>query len=69
MDKSDLIKILATRNNMPPADAADELDRVVNNILLNLRRGQAVSLPGIGVLRPSAHSGVRFFPVPAKEPK
>ncbi len=67
MDKSDLVRMLASKNNVPPADAADELDRVVNRILRNLRRGHSVSLPGIGVLRPSAEAGVRFFPASAKD--
>lgn len=61
MDKRDLIRILANKNGVPPAAAADELDRAVNRIIRNLRRGHSVSLPGIGVLRPSAQQGVRFF--------
>lgn len=69
MDKNDLIQLLATHKKMPPAAAADEIDRVVNKILLTLRRGVAVSLPGLGVLRPTHGSGIQFYPADPKELK
>lgn len=65
MNKSDLVKMLASQANVPPADAADELDRLVNNILRNLRRGVPVSLRGLGVLQPNRKSGIRFQPTPS----
>lgn len=56
--------MLASQAKVPPADAADELDRLVNNILRNLRRGVPVSLRGLGVLQPSGKDGIRFQPAP-----
>ena len=48
MKKPQLAKRLARRSGVSRAEAADQLDRVVNEILSNLRSGQAVPLPGLG---------------------
>lgn len=53
MITKDLIKNLALHTDVPPAVAADGLDRLVVRILKNLRRGAPVPIPGLGVLRPA----------------
>lgn len=58
MKKADLARRLAKRSGVSPAEAADQLDRVVNDILDHLRKGQKGLLPGLGTF--SASRGVRF---------
>ena len=43
----DLARRLAKRSGVSPAEAADQLDRVVNGILTHLRKGQKALLPGL----------------------
>ena len=42
---------MARRAGVSPAEAADRLDRVVNEILLRLRSGEETNLPGLGKLK------------------
>ena len=58
MKKVDLARRLAKRSGVSPAEAADQLDRVVNAILTHLRKGQKALLPGLGKF--SAGRSVRF---------
>lgn len=51
MKKRDLISKVASERSVPAAQIADELDQAVAEILRNLKKGQAVSLPGIGILQ------------------
>ena len=44
------------------AESADELARAVESILKRLKRGQAVSLPGVGRLVPDGRRQVRLEP-------
>ncbi len=52
MKKADLAKRLAKRSGLTRAEAADELDRVINRILHHLRQGKSASLPGLGTFTP-----------------
>jgi nucleoid DNA-binding protein len=52
MKKQSLTQILARRSRTSESSAADALDHVVCGIVRRLRRGQAVKLPGLGVLEP-----------------
>jgi nucleoid DNA-binding protein len=52
MNKADLARRLAKRSGISPAEAADQLDRVVNGILVQLRRGETAPLPGLGTFTP-----------------
>lgn len=52
MNKSDLAKRLAKQTNLSKAAAADRVDRVVHQIIVKLRKGQPVRLPGLGSFRP-----------------
>jgi len=48
MKKPELAKRLARRTGVSPAEAADRLDRTVQQILANIRRGKDTPLPGLG---------------------
>jgi hypothetical protein len=68
MKKADLARRLAKRSGVSPAEAADQLDRVVNEIITNLRKGQTVLLPGLGTF--TAGRSLRFkFEGGSLEPK
>jgi hypothetical protein len=48
MKKPEIAKGLAEASGMTEAEAADRLDRVVNDIIARLRRGERAPLPGLG---------------------
>ena len=52
MEKNDFTRIFAQRTRSTRAVAADQVDRVVNDLLRRLRAGKAASLPGFGTLLP-----------------
>jgi len=60
MKKSDIAKHLARQSGVTEAEAADRLDRVVHEIVSNLRSGKSASLPGLGRFRSGAGGKVRF---------
>lgn len=64
MTKKELADMLAARAQLSRAAAADELDRLVARILKELRKGQPVSLPGIGILAPGGKRGIQLLPAP-----
>lgn len=47
---------------MSPGEAADQLDLMVRNILLNVRRGREVPLPGLGTFKPASGGRLAFEP-------
>jgi nucleoid DNA-binding protein len=52
MEKKDFTKKFAQRTRSTSAEAADQVDRVVNDLLRRLRAGKTASLPGFGSLLP-----------------
>lgn len=60
MKKHDLTKRFAQHARLTQAQAADELDRVIHELLGRLRRGQPASLPGFGTLLPNNESELPF---------
>ncbi len=52
MKKSQIAKRLAKRSGISSAEAADQLDRVVHEIITKLRGGQPAPLPGLGTFLP-----------------
>ncbi len=48
MKKPDVARRLARRSGVTTAEAADRLDRIVSQILHNVRKGKDASLPGLG---------------------
>jgi nucleoid DNA-binding protein len=65
MKKSDLARRLARDANLSNAAAADELGRVVHDIVKSLRRGVPVRLPGLGTFTPGKQPDFRFDSKPA----
>ena len=60
MDKSDLAKRLSQQTRLSKAEAADEVDRVVHQIILNLRKGRPAGLPGLGSFKPGERWKFQF---------
>jgi nucleoid DNA-binding protein len=62
MRKAEIAKGMARSAGVSEAEAADRLDRVVRQILENLRRGRPASLPGLGEFKTGADGKVSFEP-------
>lgn len=60
MKKPEIARRIARRSGSTSAEAADQLDRLVNEILTNLRRGQTAEVPGLGRFRLTAGGHIRF---------
>jgi nucleoid DNA-binding protein len=60
MKKPHIAKRLAKRSGVSRAEAADRLDRVVNEILSDLRNGHATPLPGLGTFVPGRNWEFQF---------
>ena len=60
MKKPEITKRLARAAKVSEAEAADRLDRVVHQILSNLRAGKEAPLPGLGKFMPEKNGLVRF---------
>mgnify|MGYP000887694983 CR=1 FL=1 len=56
MSNKTLLKLITDEGQSEP-EAADDLARVVEAILKRLRRGEVVSLPGLGRLVPGPKPG------------
>jgi nucleoid DNA-binding protein len=48
MKKAEIALRMARRAGVTPAEAADDVDRVVREILSRLRQGSEAKLPGLG---------------------
>jgi nucleoid DNA-binding protein len=60
MNKAELATKLAEQTHLSKAEAADQLDRVVHQIVRNLRKGKPARLPGLGSFRPG-EKGIIWF--------
>jgi nucleoid DNA-binding protein len=60
MKKREIAKRLARQAGLSNAEAADQLDRVVHQILSKLRKGQAAPFPGLGRFTPGPKGAFRF---------
>ena len=69
MKKQQIAKRLAKREGISSAQAADQLDRVVHDILSHLRRGRAAQLPGLGTFLPGVKWEFQFENQKKKEPR
>ena len=70
MKKLELARRLARKSGVTPAEAADELDRVIHHILCELRKGQSVPLPGLGKFSPGGGLRIVFEPeLPEGKPR
>lgn len=55
MEKNDFTIRFAKRTGSTRAAAADQIDRVVNDLLRRMRAGKPASLPGLGTLMPDEY--------------
>ena len=62
MKKPEIAKRIARQSGVSQAEAADQLDRIVQQILLNLRKGKETPLPGLGKFIHGPHGSVAFEP-------
>jgi nucleoid DNA-binding protein len=62
MKKPEIAKRMARESGMSRAKAADELDRVVNRILSNLKKGREAPLSGLGKFTPGPQRATDFHP-------
>ncbi|MDE3198365.1 MAG: HU family DNA-binding protein [Acidobacteriota bacterium] len=60
MKSTAFIKRIARRHSIGSGLAADQVDRVVNQILRKLKRGEETRLPGLGTIQPGEPWG--FLP-------
>jgi len=62
MRKKQLAQRLAKQSHISTAAAADQLDRMVSEILVRVRKGQRAPFPGLGTFLPCAGADFRFEP-------
>ncbi len=60
MKKREIARELARESGVSPAEAADRLDRVVGQILAQLRKAGEAPLPGLGRFRRDAGGNMTF---------
>ena len=60
MKKAELAGRLAKQTRVSKAEAADQLDHVVSQIIANLKKGESAQLPGLGKFTPGAKWSFAF---------
>ena len=60
MKKPIIARNIARQGGMSRAEAADQLDHVVSEILASLKRGKPAELPGLGSFRQASGGRIRF---------
>ena len=60
MKKPEIARRMARQGKTSSAEAADHLDRVVTEILANLKRGKSAEMPGLGSFRQTPGGRIRF---------
>ena len=60
MKKSEIAKMMARQSGGTRGEAADRLDRMVQEILDSLRQGKETRLPGLGCFRAGADGRLSF---------
>jgi nucleoid DNA-binding protein len=60
MRKQELARRLARKTGVSRAEAADQVDRLVNDVLMKLRSGQAADWPGMGKFSLDADGIIEF---------
>ena len=66
MKKQQLAKRLAKESHITTGAAADQVDRILNDILRRIRKGQSASLPGLGTFEPGRREDFQFDNKPTK---
>lgn len=74
MKKEQITRQLAKESRVSTVVAADQVDRIVSDLLIRLRKGESASLPGLGTFQPGSQEEFQFerdhprtAPVPAKK--
>ena len=62
MKKEQVARRLAKESRMSPGAAADQVDRILNDLLKHVRKGQSASLPGLGTFRSGRDQDFQFDP-------
>ena len=65
MKKDQLARQLARQSQIPTGAAADQVDRVVSDLLKRVRKGQSASLPGLGTFLAGREEDFQFDHAPA----
>ncbi|MGA2739368.1 MAG: HU family DNA-binding protein [Bryobacteraceae bacterium] len=60
MRKPEIAQRMARESGVSSAEAADQLDRVVHQILSKLRKGKTAPFPGLGRFTPGINGAYRF---------
>jgi len=60
MRKQDIAARLARKARLSQAAAADRLDRIIHDILAELKKGNPVPLPGLGTFTPGKRVNFEF---------
>ena len=66
MKKPDIAKRIARESRVSEAEAADRLDRLIHQILADLRKGRHTPLPGLGKLTRGPDGRLSFEPEKGK---
>ena len=60
MKKEQLARRLAKESHISTAAAADQLDRVLHDILKRVRSGESAPFPGLGTFHPDRKNAFQF---------
>jgi nucleoid DNA-binding protein len=66
MNKRELARQLARNTGVSRGEAADQIDRMVNDVLKQLRSGHSADLPGFGRFAVNEAGQIEFSPKPGK---
>jgi nucleoid DNA-binding protein len=61
MKKRELAERVAELQGLPPAEAADQVDKAVHKIIRALKNGQSARLPGLGTIMPDLGASSRSW--------
>jgi nucleoid DNA-binding protein len=60
MKKEQLARELARESRITEAAAADQVDRIVSEILKKVRSGRSAAIPGLGTFHPTPEHEITF---------
>lgn len=60
MKKEQIARRMAKESHITTAAAADQLDRIVSDILKRIRKGETASIPGLGTFRAGLRRDFQF---------
>jgi nucleoid DNA-binding protein len=60
MNKQEIVQQLGREGGISSAEAADQFDRLASELLINLKRGEPVKLPGLGAFTHVSGGRIRF---------